>query len=238
MQARLDALQASAAAVGTTGPEAAPRPPYAWDDASPVMRVPKSIIRSLNLFGVRNHRGELSEAIITALQLNPGEIAAVEDSLRRLLSGYHEAESRGLTPLPPTEDSRSFLLPDTRAEVAALRETLLQSIGAILPGERSALLLHSLRDWMPLDDEPRGLHSGAGVLSTARRVTFTRLPAQPHVPGEAVLGRSVEVEGSGSIHGTQYVDDIPPHLQPYLQDWIDEARVVNDQPAPIPEGQP
>ncbi|MFM8357114.1 MAG: hypothetical protein ACKOET_01010, partial [Verrucomicrobiota bacterium] len=131
-----------------------------WDDTQPWVRLPKSLVRQLDLYAVRNHRGDLAPAVITALQLDPETVAALEAALHRFVGACRDAESQGLKVIPTDhaapDTGRTFLLPDTRAVVAAARATLFQELRGILPDERYDLLLRALRTWMPINDEPTG----------------------------------------------------------------------------------
>lgn len=224
-----------------------PTPTPIWDPATPWIRVPKSVVTSLDIFGVRNNLGSLSEPLIEILQLTPGEVSRIEASLRKFLEGCHEAEANGLRRVEPTEDdlqghtketTRVFVLPDTSQEIATLREQLLKEFSETLDPERLQLLRKSLKDWMPWDASYRGLSSSFGVHQFARRERYHPYPEQPHIPGQAVLHWSLTVQGGGGLGGTRYVDEIPDYLRPHLQDWIDEARRINDGPAKKETRQP
>lgn len=65
-------------------------PGYQWDDASPLLRVPKEMLSRLELSAIADKRGKLSPQIIAALQMTPVEVAAVQAALDHFLASYHE----------------------------------------------------------------------------------------------------------------------------------------------------
>lgn len=219
---RLAALQARRA--GTTSP-----PPYRWDDSLPVARVPKELLRQMPLEGVANKRGELTSQIKSALQLTDSEAAAVQGAIGRLLAGYHAAQAAALKPVETTErdlfgrkpeEVRVFEINGMKDTVAQLRQDFFTELGGVLDPERLSLFTKSLRNWMPLDEEERGINSGMAILSNDHRLRFFNYSGQTE--GEPFLGWGFSEKG-GSLSATMPVSEIPEFLKPHLQDWIDQV---------------
>jgi hypothetical protein len=136
------------------------------------------------------------------------------------------------------ENTRVFVLSDTQEDLERLRKVLLAEFHETLDPIRTDLLRKSLSKWMPWDNEYHGLSSTYGVHQFARRVRFYRGHDQPHQPDQAVLGWSLSATQRGSMNGTAYVEEIPEYLKPHLQDWIEEARRLNDAPNPNAPAKP
>ncbi len=220
-----------------------------WDDRSPLLRVSKSYLASLDLYGLRNGRGDLSETLIQVLQMTPKEVAEVESALHRFLQGYHEAEQQVMRSVEPEpidlaghspQETRVFVFGDLHVPLAKLRSQLFDEVSSILGGDRMRIFKRSLGMWMPTDDAPRGLGNSMEIYREPRRERYYRSPVeQPHVPGQAILGWSVALTARGlSFQSTRIVEDLPGYLMPHLQDWIEEARRVNAAPLPKKESQP
>lgn len=204
-------------------------PQYQWDDASPVARIPKAMVAQLPLDGVANRRGQLTEQIQAALQFTPTEAAAVQAAIYRFLNAYHSAQAKALRPVEPEErdlqgrppeEVRVFEVTGLKETVAELRNTLFAELSLVLDAERLALFTRSLGSWMPVDDEPHGISTGMAVFSEDHRLRFFNYSGQ--TAGEPFLGYGLSAQ-RGSLTATIQVDDIPPFLKPYLQDWIDQV---------------
>jgi RNA polymerase sigma factor (sigma-70 family) len=217
----------------------ASNPAYKWDDQSPVVRVPKEFIkemfRSGNLFGMKGDSGELSAAVVTALQIDVEEVAAINASTGRFLERYHSAQAATMKAVTPNagdlggrkpEDVRVFEVGGVPEIVASLRNELLASWRKTLGEERSDLLVQTVRNWMPLTDEYQGMASSAAVFNFDHRIRVFREFQRFATPsGEtATIGWSIGRDGGQGMWGTKPVDDIPPYLRPHLADWIEEAK--------------
>lgn len=73
-----------------SGPGAQPAR-YRWDDASPLARVPKAMLKAAPLDGVTNRLGALSIPVASALQFTDSEKASVQAALDRFVAGYNAA---------------------------------------------------------------------------------------------------------------------------------------------------
>jgi len=228
-RAQADTADAAIRLAALETQRAAAPPPYRWDDASPVARVPKAMLRQLPLRGVANRRGELTEQIQAALQFTESESAGVQAALHRFLAAYHAAQATAIRPVEPEErdlsgrkpeEVRVFEVTGLKDTVAALRQDLFADLGAILDPDRLELFTRSLQDWMPVDDQRGGFNSWMAVYDQDHRLSFYNNSGQAE--GEAFLGWGMTAK-SGSIFASIQIADIPGYLRPYLQDWIDQA---------------
>jgi len=247
---RQNQLDASAQRKSSQSPATPPTAPsmHRWDDASPVVRVPKEFLKQLEIYGVQDHRGTLSEALIEALQLKAHEVASIQAALGRFVEGCQAAEAKGLQRVEPNAEDlkwepsgnvRVFTITDTQAELAASRSTLFEELHQVLDDPRVELLKKSLKDWMPLDDAARGLNSSQAFQTFARRVWFYPYTQQPSsAPGEAVLGWGLRSTRDGQMSITIRVRDIPSYLHPHLQDWMDDAERLNAEGIRTKENKP
>lgn len=227
----------------TGAPAAAPE--YRWSDASPVARIPKALLARLPLSGVANRRGQLSGQIQAALQFTPPESAAVQAALYRFLNAHDSALVRALRPVEPEpgdlqgtppEKVRVFEIAGLQDTVAELRDALFAELGGVLDAERLEVFTRSLDNWMPVKDGPRGISTGMAVVAEDHRLRFYLLD-----DGALHLGYGLST-AQGSLTSVLPLDELPPVLVPYLQDWIDhlaaEDAAAQAQSALPDSGQP
>lgn len=218
---------------------------HRWDDASPVMRVPKALLARLPLSGVANRRGQLSEQIQAALQFTPPESAAVQAALYRFLNAYDSALVHALRPVGPEppdlqgnppEKVRVFEIAGLQDTVAELRDGLFAELGRVLDAERLEVFIRSLYGWMPMGDGRGWIGSEIAVLAEDHRLRFYLLE-----DGALRLGYGLST-AQGSLTSVMPLDELPPVLVPYLQDWIDhlaaEHAAAQAQSALPDSGQP
>ncbi|MGZ4987340.1 MAG: hypothetical protein ACXWBP_04795, partial [Limisphaerales bacterium] len=206
---------------------------YHWDESSPVVRVPKQLLAQLPIGAVSNHRGQLTEQIKEVLQLTDAEAESTQASMDRFLAAYHAEQATKMRRVEPkgidlqngrdAEQTRVFEMTAIGDRLGELRTTLFDDLVKTLGPDRSQQFKAALAEWMPTDDENRGLNSGMAVFNFDRRVRFY----QPQ-PGNEWLNWSVG-KSNGEGYFTQIqLDDIPEMFRPDLQDWITLAR---SQPA-------
>lgn len=228
-QAQLDTVNAEAQRDGLRAQLAGrlPRPVYQWSDNSPYVRVPKSLLRDMDIAAVANRRGELSEQMKDALQMTGAEAQQAQAAIDRFMAAFQAAQAAGVQPVKPTaadlqghtpEDTRVFAFPDVTEQLKPLRAELFATLNDTLGPDRLELLRRQLGNWMPVDDEFNGLSSAMGVLPFAHVERF-----HPASPGIAWLDWSLSKPSGDSMSGTINVDDIPLFLRPALQDWMDRA---------------
>ncbi len=222
--ARLAELEARRAAAPATPSS------YQWDDASPVARIPKAMLETLPLDGVAKRTGQLSEQIRAALQFTDAEAAAVQTAINRFLDAYHSAQSAALRRVEPEErdlqgrppeEVRVFEINGLKDAVAWLRDDFFMELNAVLDPERLQLFTRSLRNWMPVDDDPHGINTGMAVFNEDLRLRFYHYTGQTE--GAPFLGYGLNTKG-GSLTATIPIEEIPAFLQPPLQDWIDQVQ--------------
>jgi RNA polymerase sigma factor (sigma-70 family) len=227
---RTDSLESRLAALPAGGP-------YRWNDSSPVARIPKEMIQQISLSGVRDRRGELHPMIRAALQLTDVEAASLQSALNRFLGAYHDAVAAVAQPVEPTSDDRDGVKPEDvrvfevrgiQSKVAELRAAFFAELETILDAERNRLFVRSLENWMPTNDEDRGVNSGMAVFAMDHRVRFRPI-AEEGLP-EPTLFWGVAVPGKFSFNITIAVRDIPPPFRPHLQDWLEQASRSTEPP--------
>lgn len=200
------------------------RESYRWDDASPLLRVPKAFLEQLDLAAVANRRGHLTEQIKAALQLNEAEQRAVQAALDRFVADFNAEQGRTLSQVAArpedlagrsVEETRVFQVSALGEELPRLRSELFAALEATLGPERFPVFRKALRDWMPVADENSGMNSGMAVLNFDHRVIFYR-----PTPGREWLDWQIRKPNGEMMAFTVQRDDIPPAFQPYLKDWI------------------
>ncbi len=207
---------------------------YRWDDASPVVRVPKQFLEMIPVSAVSNQRGQLTDQIKEVLQLTEPEAQSVQGSIDRFLADYQSAEAAGMKRVEPTDqdlnghkpgEARVFEVPGLTEEVSRLRQRLFDEVGPVLGDERLKLLQSGLAQWMPMDDDEKGIGSAMAVFNSDHRLRFY----QPK-PGDQWWSYSV-ANANSSIWATMQLEEIPQIFQPQLQDWIALARSKPAQPS-------
>jgi RNA polymerase sigma factor (sigma-70 family) len=204
------------------------RTAYHWDDNSPVARVPKALVQMLDLAAVANKRGQLSDGIKEVLQLTGSEQQKLQAALDRFLADYYAAQASKVRQVTPEaddlrgqkpEDTRVFAVTALGELVGRLRDALFAEAAETLGPQRFPIFRLALSDWMPLTDDPYGFNSFTVIFNFDHRIRFSKPK-----PGMDWLlwgiGKSNGEEMSASIN----IEDIPPNLLPYLQDWIAIAR--------------
>jgi RNA polymerase sigma factor (sigma-70 family) len=221
---RLDTLEVQRAALPIEPPG------YEWDDALPVARVPKAVIRQMSMNAVANKRGDLTPQIRAALQLSDSESADVQSAVHRFLRNYHAAQASVVRRVEPDEQDQRFVgkpleelrvfeihgLQDT---VSELRQEFFRDLATLLDPDRFELFKSSLSDWMALDDRSHGINTGMAIFDQDHQLAFHIYPSMPE--GEPVVGWSFSAERS-RMNATIRISDIPSFLRPHLQDWIDQ----------------
>lgn len=205
--------------------------PYRWEDAQPLVRLPKSLLRESVPVAVTGRSGELTPAIRSVLRLTDEETQGVQDALNHLLDSYHSVMgevARSVDPIPQelrgmdSGDVRVMEVTGHRERVEALQVALLEELGSLLGDERSALLSRGLESWMPLPGQSQGMSSARAVWPDDHRVAYYR--SQVTADKVPMLGWGVYTSGVGSMWSTIVPEEIPPPMQPLLSDWIDEVR--------------
>jgi hypothetical protein len=209
----------------------APHAVFRWDDNSALMRVPKALLDRLPVSAVTDKSGRLSEQIKEILQLTTQEAESAQSAIHRFLDKYHKAQALKTRPIEPAEadlngrtpdEVRVFEVPAIPEELALSREELFSELEAALGADRASRFRQALEDWMPVDDQDRGMNSGMAVFNFDHRLRFYKPK-----PDEGVLGWSIS--GSrGGLSVSIRPDEIPNTLRPYLEDWI---ALAESQPA-------
>jgi hypothetical protein len=116
---------------------------------------------------------------------------------------------------------RVFEVPAVPEKMPELREALFTELDATLGTERSELFQRPLRDWMPTDDQDRGVNSAMAVLPFQHRELFYRPK-----PGEEWLPWGMSAPGT-YMQAAMNAADIPSTFRKYLQDWIAIAQSLD-----------
>ena len=203
----------------------APRPVYRWDDNSPLVRVPKTLLDQFDVYATANRRGQLSGEIKEVLQLTDSEAQEAQSAIDRFLSNYHAAQAQGMRRVEPAEEdldghepeeTRVFEVPGVKEQLREFRQSLFDELEAALGAERFQLWRSALHGWMPVDDEREGSNSGAAVHSFGYRMRFY----QPK-PGDPSLSWSLtSLDKRRGMEGPISLDAIPDMFRAQLQDWI------------------
>lgn len=214
-----------------------PTPVYQWNDAEPLVRVPKQFVAGVSIQSVSTRQGKLSEKMAGALQLTEEESRRVQVLLDRFLTGIDSAQAAQMQMVPPRgqdlkehapEEVRVFEFPQMPELLNSMRDELFSDLHAVLGPERFPIFQKGLRYWMPLDNGDHGTSTGMAVVNSDHRYVFFR----PE-PGSGKLSWRWEIEGLGSVLGMRGdVSDLraslPSYLSDNLQDWIELAK-------PLPE---
>jgi RNA polymerase sigma factor (sigma-70 family) len=212
--------------------QALPPPKYTWQDASALIRIPKSLLRAVPVSAVANKAGTLNPVIKETLQMQENEAGEVQAALDQFLANVRGAEQRTMRQIDPIEDdlrgrkadqTRVFEIGDTTAEVSAARAELFSTLEAVLGAERFQMFRKALSDWMPIDDEEHGVSTSLGIFQGPHRIQFY----EP-IPGQNTVGWGLSKKGS-SLNATMDLGDIPAQYVTYLQDWI---QLAQSQPSP------
>ncbi|HYE33011.1 MAG TPA: sigma-70 family RNA polymerase sigma factor [Methylomirabilota bacterium] len=204
----------------------------AWDDSSPLMRVPKAMLQGMPITPLYPGLTQITPNMKMALQLTDAEAGRLEDAANRLLMEYHGLQMKKMQAVEPTaselddrskEDVRVFELPGLTAEVATLRTNFLAEISTAIGGDRAKLFQQELDDWMPMKDEPMGLNTGMAIINTPHRAAFYK----PE-PGAKQLKRRITTS-MGLMNYWVDADRVPSPFQPHLQDWIQVALTPEPQ---------
>ncbi len=209
--------------------------PYRWDDQSPLVRVPKDFVKAMTPSGMKNHKGELSEAIAVALQINESERASVNTATGQFLDRLHAAQAKTMKVVPvegidlanrKAEDVRVFHIGAIPETAAALRQELFASWKEHLGEERGDLLVQSVKRWIPASKPHLNLSTEAEAVDFEHRLRFYREFQRFETPSgeEYRVGWSLGLNSGAGVWGTRSIDEIPAYLRPHLADWIEEAK--------------
>ncbi|MBL9173943.1 MAG: sigma-70 family RNA polymerase sigma factor [Verrucomicrobiales bacterium] len=208
---------------------------YRWDDQSPVVRVPKDLLKRISIPAVTSRRGELTEQIRVALQMNDTEAATVQASMDRMLEGVRAAEAAGMKPVAPSsadldgrapEDVRVFEVSGDAEVISKLRKDMLAEVRQALGTDRSEIFQQALGSWIPMENEGEGgVNSGWAFLQGDHRIQVYNTSGE--ADGRIIWLRWGATTSTGSrFTSTIGIDEIPGYLQPHLQDWIAGAQAA------------
>ncbi|MFO1458628.1 MAG: sigma-70 family RNA polymerase sigma factor [Verrucomicrobiota bacterium] len=216
-----------------SGARSAPADAYRWDDQSPVVRVPKDLLKRISIPAVTSRRGELTPQIRAALQMTDAEAAAVQASMDRMLEDVYAAQAAGMRPVAPSpadldgrspENVRVFEITGAQDTISQLRKNLLAEVRQTLGGDRSEIFQQALGSWIPMENEgDGGMNSGWAFLPGDHRIRVYNTSGE--ADGRVWLGWGA-VTATGAITSTIGIDEIPGYLQPHLQDWIAGAQAA------------
>ena len=215
----------SRAEAGRAGLIVSPR--YAWDDGSPLARVPKSALAALDISAVAGDKARLSSMMTEALQLTLPEAGKIQTALEKFLAEYRAAEKVASRPVPPAaedllghrpSDTRVFEVDDLHAKIDGPRADLFAALRTVLPPDRYELLLQGLRFWMPVDDQEQGFNSGMVIIPDPHRIVIYAPSAN-----SKVLGWAVRIQGRGMFSTEKEPNAIPEALRASVSDWITRA---------------
>ncbi len=201
-----------------------PPPRYAWDDGSPLARIPKSTLAALDISAVAGDKARLSSMMTEALQLTLPEAGKIQTALDKFLAEYRAAEKVALRPVPPVaedllghlpSDSRVFEVDDLHAKIDGPRAVLFTDLRTVLAPDRFELLLRGLRFWMPVDDQEQGFNSGMVIIPDPHRIVIYAPSAN-----SKVLGWGVRIPGRGMFSTQKEPNAIPESLRATVSDWI------------------
>lgn len=203
-----------------------PRPAYVWNDNSPLVRVPKSVLEGISVNAVSNRRGLLSEQIRQTLQMTDAEAERAQaaiDKFRADVQALQAGKTRRIE--PSAGDLRGKQPGDVvmletdlpKEDFRALREEMVGRFRDALGRERAAQLREGIGSWIPLADEEHGLSSSYAFLAGKHTVRFER----PE-PGQGWLSWGMS-RGGSSINSSMMPDDVPEVFQPYVREFMDIA---------------
>lgn len=239
LRSELDAARAKAAeartrpGARTSGTRSAAADVYRWDDQSPVVRVPKDLLKRISIPAVTSRRGELTPQIRAALQMTDAEAAAVQASMDRMLDGVYAAEAAGMRPVAPSsadldgrapEDVRVFEVAGDQEAISLLRKNMLAEVRQTLGTDRSEIFQQALGSWIPMENEGEGgMNSGWAFIPGEHRIRVYNTSGA--ADGRVWLGWGATT-ATGALTSTIGIDEIPAYLQPHLQDWIAGAQAA------------
>lgn len=240
LRSELDAARAQAAE-SRTGTDAGPSSArsasadaYRWDDQSPVVRVPKDLLKRISIPAVTSRRGELTPQIRAALQMTDAEAAAVQASMDRMLAGVYAAQGAGMRPVAPNpadldgrspEDVRVFEITGAQETISQLRKNLLAEVRQTLGGDRSEIFQQALGAWIPMENEGEGGMNGQWAFFQGdHRIRVYNTSGESE--GRIWLGWGATTASGAGFYLTIGIDEIPGYLQPHLQDWISGAQAA------------
>lgn len=240
--------RAKAAQLANTRPASPARPAptrYRWDDQSPVARIPKMMLRNVEIQGVSNQLGELSPDIQGALQFTELESQRVQAALDRFVNGYHQLLTRLTRRVEPTPEELQNLPPDQvrvfevqglADPVNALRQEFLADLAAILQEDRLQILLAALESWMGGPDQQFVISSSQAIYSQDHR--FRLADTGLLTDSEPRVGYGVHIAKRGSFYGSTRLAELPEFLRPEIQPWLDAARAKAAAAAAAATAQP
>lgn len=223
VQARRNALDAETRLAITTVQPGTVRKAYRWDDNSPLVRVPKQVLREFDITATVNQNGTLSRAIKEALQMTEAEAQQTQAIVDKFLATYNSARTQTMRPVEATErelrgrDSETVrVLEAPEIPFYEMRQTFFAELEDTLGLERAEGFRFALQHWMPVK-EMNGVNTGWAVLDFGYRIRFQ----QPD-PGDRRLGWSINVMApkNGSMSASFPLSEIPDLYRPHLQDWI------------------
>lgn len=204
---------------------------YSWDDRSPLVRIPKEMLRQIQVPAVSNRRGELTPQIKAVLQMTDAESVMVQGAMDRFLEEVHAAQAGALRVVAPqdqeleghaAEEVRVFEINGVQEEIASLRRELLAGLDDVLGIERNELFKRSLGSWVPMEEDGRaGMNSAWAFLEADHRLHF--INESGDMEGNLWLRWGGSTATGGAFGSQIRLDEIPEFLRPHLQDWIDQA---------------
>lgn len=239
LRSELDAARAQAAesragsAARPSGARTSSADGYRWDDQSPVVRVPKELLKRITIPAVTSRRGELTPQIRAALQMTEAEASAVQASMDRMLEGVYAAEGAGMRPVAPSsadldgkapEDVRVFEVAGDQEAISLLRKNMLAEVRQTMGTDRSEIFQQALGSWIPMENEGEGgMNSGWAFIPGEHRIRVYNTSGE--AGGRVWLGWGA-ITDTGALTSTIGIDEIPVYLQPHLQDWIAGAQAA------------
>ena len=212
----------------------AARPVYAWDDQSPLLRVPKQFLKAIPIRAVQNQRGQLTDQVKAALQFTPDEADKTQAALNQFLSQYYTEQARNMKSAAPNandlnghqkEETRVFDIKSISGYASELRKTLYGEFDSALGSERGQLIRQYLSDEIPPDDQFTGVNSATIVYNKDVRIFFY----QPK-PGDRQIMWGMQVKDCGTMQTGMEIDEIPDLYRSALNDWI---TIAKSNPVPV-----
>ncbi|MBX3731065.1 MAG: RNA polymerase sigma factor [Verrucomicrobiae bacterium] len=218
---RLEVASQAAAAVPTPAG-------YAWDDQSPLARVPKEFVRHNWAPAVAPQDGRLTDPIQELLQMTPEEAVAIQAALDAFSTAVEVTQAGAVRQVEPLDFElegqdpaavRVFEIRGVGEALVNLRTALLSEVDATLGQERSEIFRRALGDWIPMDDDNAGVSSGWAYHLGDHRIRFLERTGN----GESgpILFWGVRTESGAAFTAPIQTSQIPGFLRPHLQDWLD-----------------
>jgi RNA polymerase sigma factor (sigma-70 family) len=204
---------------------------YVWDDGAALVRVPKEMLKRIQVQSLETIFGKPSEQIRETLQMTDAEAARVGETVGRFIAAFRDIEAANLKPAILTaselgrrslDEVRVFELPDLTEDYLKLRESAFASLREVLGQERFELFAVGMNNWIPTGDVFDGVNSNQVLFPGAKRVRFYRPGA-----GNRNLTWSVQTSLSSGGRGTTGLSYDPP--EPYrrlVADWMDLAQTA------------